>query len=123
MRKILMMGAALGVLLSGAAQAQVQSPGLYVSGYGQYILPSDPEYRVGALAPSQTKKSDGVGGGLTLGYGFVGGFDVGFGVKTAIFSAGDPVTIFNGRDSAWYVALDPSVGYTFTWDTTFAVRP
>jgi outer membrane protein OmpA-like peptidoglycan-associated protein len=125
MRKILLPGVAFGVLtaIAGQAQAQVQGPGPYISGFGQYLLPSDPEYRVGVLAPSKTDKGDGVGGGLKIGYGFGGGWDVGIDVKTDIFSAGDAVTVFNGRDSAWYVAVDPSVGYTFTWDTTFAVRP
>jgi outer membrane protein OmpA-like peptidoglycan-associated protein len=123
MRKWLLAGAILGVVVTGTAQAQVQGPGLYVSGFGQYIIQSDPNYRVGILAPSRTRNGDGFGGGLTVGYAFEGGWDVGGGVRFASIAAGAPVTVFNGRDKAYYVAADLNVGYTFVLDGSVAVRP
>ncbi len=124
-RKTLMAGVVLGAMVAAAAQshAQVQGPGLYVTAFGQYIIQSDPNYRVGVLAPSKTRRGDGFGGGLAVGYGFEGGWDVGGGVRFASIAAGPPITVFNGRDKAYYVAADLNVGYTFVLGGTTAIRP
>jgi hypothetical protein len=99
--------------VKAVAAAPVGVSPFYMSAYGQFLLDSDPKYRVGILAPEPVRKNDGLEGGILAGWRFASRWDASLGFSAARFREGSPVTIFNGRDKARYYVGDLNFGYTF----------
>ncbi|MBL8675588.1 MAG: hypothetical protein JNL07_11915, partial [Rhodospirillales bacterium] len=78
MKKLMLSGVALGVLVSAAAQAQVQSgPGFFGYIDGMYVMPA----RSGGTAfvdqaNTNVNPGDGWGAGAEFGYRFDGAWDI-----------------------------------------------
>ncbi len=114
---VLMVGAgsiamAADLPVKAVTAAPVAASSLYMSVYGQYIVSSDPRYRVGVLAPELVDSNNGFAGGILAGWRFADRWDIAAAYSVAHFADGSPVTVFSGRDGGRYSVVDANVGYS-----------
>ncbi|HJQ60050.1 MAG TPA: Lpg1974 family pore-forming outer membrane protein, partial [Vineibacter sp.] len=125
MRTKLLAGAALGVLMAGTAQAQVQSgPGFFGYIDGSYLLPSGPGSQLTSAIPGQAHHGDGFGIDGKLGWSF-GALDVAIGGSYHDYSAGKVagtvVGPYQNTDTkVWFIEAE--VGWTLR-GPGWGVRP
>ncbi|MCW5746481.1 MAG: outer membrane beta-barrel protein, partial [Alphaproteobacteria bacterium] len=119
----LLIGVASGMLLAGAAQAQVQGPGIYGFAIGAYLFDAGKKDYQFQPTEARMGTKDGPAGRLQVGYRFDIPVDVAVAAQGADFRQNRPVmAAFNERLSARYLALDLEAGYTINLGGA-AIRP
>jgi len=133
MKKVLLAGVAMGALMAGAAQAQVQSSaaGFFGTIDGLYSINSPGTGGMTQVFPLATERAtvgDGFGGAARLGYAFGGAWDVAIAGSYTNFSGGTKKSYGPGlpgftqmSDGELWTA-DLEVGYTIS-GPGYGVRP
>jgi len=124
MRKTLLAGVSLGVLMAGTAQAQVQTgPGFFGYLDGMYLLPSKTGVSEATTLGGKASRGDGWGAQGKIGYRFDSPLDVSLGGRYFDRGKGKGAGVFDWHGTKnvfWNADLD--VGYNIT-GPGFGVRP
>ncbi len=124
MRKTLLAGVSLGVLMAGAAQAQVQTgPGFFGYLDGMYILPGKTGVSEAFNLGGKAGRGNGWGIDGKLGYRFDGAFDLALGGRYFDRNKGKGAGVFDWHGTKnTYWNVDGEVGYNIT-GPGYGVRP